>query len=357
MKIETFGTLSSGESCSLITIRNQNGMTAVLTDVGASLVKLFVPDRDGNFRDVVLGYDDPHYYEINYSCFGATVGPIANRIAHHRFTLNGQEYLLSPWGGRDAMLHCFPESYALRKWNIEPEEDPDAQSVTFYLFSPDGEGGLPGNRDVSVTYTLTDDNDLMIRYFSLSDKDTLMNLTNHSYFNLNGHDSGSAAGQYLWMDSDRIAVEDEDQCPTGDYLPVEGTVYDFRKEKVIGKDFRLKTDDDPGFPGYDNAFVVNDGKVLEEARLTACMRSAESGIRMEVYTDLPSIQLYTANLRSDKDLMKNPGKGVCYGNHAGIALETQYVPNAVNCGNAAVPLLRAGEEMVSLTVYRFTVEE
>ena len=355
MNKENFGTLSTGEPCFRYTLRNKNGMTAVFTEVGASLQKLLVPDRDGVLRDVVLGYDDPHYYEINYACFGACVGPVANRIAHHRFTLNGQEYLLSPWGGRDAMLHCFPESYALLRWEVD-EEESDDQNLCFYLFSPDGEGGLPGNRDVSVTYTLTDDNALMIRYLGLSDKDTLLNLTNHSYFNLNGHDSGSAAGHYLWMDSDRIAADDEEQCPTGEYIPVEGTVFDFRKEKVIGRDFRPRTETDPGFQGYDNAFIVNDGKVLEESRLTACLRSQESGIRMEVYTDLPSIQLYTANLHSDEDLMKNPGKGVRYGNHAGIALETQYVPNAVNITNAAVPLLRAGEEMVSLTVYRFLTE-
>ena len=357
MKIETFGRLSTNEECSLITLKNKNGMEAVFTDVGASLQKLFVPDRNGVLRDVVLGYDDPHYYEINYSCFGATVGPVANRIAHHRFTLNGQEYVLSPWGGRDAMLHCFPDSYVLRKWDFEPEEGPDAQSLTFYLFSPDGEGGLPGNRDVSVTYTLTDDNELLIRYYALSDKDTLMGMTNHSYFNLNGHDSGSAKDHLLWIDSDRIADEDEDQCPTGHYIPVDGTVYDFRTEKRVGQDFRPETAEDHGFPGYDNAYIVNGGEVQEDARLTAALRSEESGIRMEVYTDLPSIQLYTANLRSDKDLMKNPGKGVRYGNHAGIALETQFVPNAVNIENAAVPLLKAGEEMVSLTVYRFLTEE
>ena len=357
MKTEVFGTLSNGEQASLITISNKSGAKAVLTDVGASLVKLFVPDRDGNFRDVVLGYDDPHYYEINYSCFGATVGPIANRISHHRFMLNGEEYVLSPWGGRDAMLHCFPESYALRKWDFK-EDDENAQCVTFSLFSPDGEGGLPGNREVTVTYTLTDDNALQIRYTARSDKDTLMNLTNHSYFNLNGHDSGSAAGHFLEIRADEIAVEDEDQCPTGEYLPVEGTVYDFRKAKKIGEDFRPRTEDDPGFPGYDNAFIVNGGKYLDISPVTAVLGAEESGIQMGVYSDLPSIQLYTANLASDEDLMKNPGKGGArYCNHAGIALETQFVPNAVNSGNAVVPLLKAGEEMVCLTVYWFKVEE
>ena len=358
MKIETFGTMRNGETASLITLQNKNGLKAVLTDIGASLVKLFVPDRDGKLRDVVLGYDDPKLYEVNFSCFGATVGPIANRISHHRFTLNGQEYVMSPWGGRDAMLHCFPDSYAIWKWDFEPEDGPDAQCVTFYRFSPDGEGGLPGNRDVSVTYTLTDDNELLIRYYGLTDKDTLLNMTNHSYFNLNGHDSGSAARHCLWIDSDRIADEDEDQCPTGAYIPVEGTLFDFRTEKPIDHAFRKRTAEDPGFDGYDHCFVVNGGKVLEDAVLTASLRAKESGIRMEVYTDLPSIQLYTANLGSDDDLMKNPGKnGFLYGNHAGIALETQYVPNAVNCQNAAVPLVKAGEEQVSLTVYRFLLEE
>ena len=354
MKIEPFGITSKGETSSLVTLTNKNGMKAVFTDIGASLVSLFVPDRDGNFRDVVLGFDDPKTYEVNFACLGATVGPIANRIAHHRFSLNGREYVLSPWGGRDAMLHCFPDSYALWKWDFEQEEGPDAQCVTFYRFSPDGEGGLPGNRDVSVTYTLTDSNELLIRYYGLTDKDTLLNMTNHSYFNLNGHDSGSAAGHVLWIDSDRIADEDGDQCPTGSYIPVEGTLFDFREEKRIDHAFSTE----PGFEGYDHCYVVNDGKVLTDALLTASLRAEESGIRMEVYTDLPSIQLYTANLSSDEAKMKHPGKGgFLYGNHSGVCLETQYVPNAVNCGNAAVPLVKAGEEQVSLTVYRFLLEE
>ena len=353
MKIETFGKLSTGEEVSLITLKNKNGCEAVLTDIGASLVKLFVPDRDGRMRDVVLGYDDPLLYEKNYVCYGATVGPIANRIAHHRFTLNGQEYVMSPYGGKDAMLHCFPDSYVLKKWSFEPEDGPDAQCVTFWIASPDMEGGLPGNREMQVTYTLTDDNELMIRYFGLTDKDTLLAPTNHSYFNLDGHDSGPASDHFLQIDAEEIAVEDGDQCPTGEYLAVEGTFWDFRAEKRVGQDFGASLDGGPAFPGYDECFIVNGGNVLEDAMRVASLRSEKSGIVMEVYTDLPSVQLYTANLGSDDAHMKFPGKGgIFYPNHAGIAIETQYVPNAINIENAVVPLVKAGEEMESLTVYR-----
>ena len=356
MKIESFGHISTGEELSLITLTNKNGLEAVLTDFGASLVKLFVPDRDGHMRDVVLGYDDPLLYEKNYICYGATVGPIANRIAHHRFTLNGQEYVLSPWGGKDAMLHCFPDSYVLRKWDFEPEDGPDAQCVTFWLQSPDMEGGLPGNREMQVTYTLTDDNELLIRYFGLTDKDTLLAPTNPSSFTLTGHDAGPASDHFLWIDAEEIAAEDDEQCPTGAYIPVEGTVWDFRTSKRVGQDFGALVNGAP-FPGYDECFIVNGGRFLEEADLVATLRSEESGIVMEVYTDMPSVQLYTANLSSDDAHTKMPGKGgQFYPNHAGVAIETQFVPNAVNIENAVVPLVKAGEQIESLTVYRFTTE-
>jgi aldose 1-epimerase len=218
------------------------------------------------------------------------------------------------------------------------------------------EGGLPGNREMQVTYTLTDDNELLSRYFGLTDKDTLLAPTNHSYFNLNGHDAGPASDHFLRIDAEEIAAEDDEQCPTGAYLPVEGTVWDFRSEKRIGQDFGAQVNG-AAFPGYDECFIVNGGKVREEAVCVAVLSSRESGIVMEVYTDMPSVQLYTANLASDEAHTKVPGKGGrSYPNHAGIAIETQYVPNAVNIENAEVPLVKAGEQMESLTVYRFTTE-
>lgn len=360
IKTEKFGNLSNGEEISKITLQNRNGMKAVVTDIGACLVNLWVKDKNGKLRDVVTGFDELERYEKNFSCFGATIGRVANRISHHKFTLNGVEYSINPWEGPNGtMLHSFPNSYSLRKWNFVIEEGEGEDSVTFYLHSPNLDQGYPGNCDVELTYTLTDDNDLQLQYYGLSDEDTPFNMTNHSFFNLNGHESGDVLDQVLQINSDTIPLYNDDLCPNGGTTSCLGTPYDFTKAKPIGQDIAADDYWLNKCKGYDLCYIVNGGKKLEEAEQIAEAYSKESGIRMEVYTDLPSVQLYTANL----DVNKKPyyvqgGKGgTNYPNHCAFCLETQFVPDSIKLDTFEKEMIYKNQEFVSLTVYRFTTGE
>ena len=337
MEIRKFGVTESGEETSLIILKNKNGMIAELTDMGASLVSLIVPDKNGNPVDVVLGYPNSTDYEHNANCYGATIGRNGNRIANGHFVINGKEYQMvkDPQNGHN--LHSQPDTFYTRKWGFSSEDGPDAQCVTFTLYSPDGDQGFPGNMDVEVTYTLTEDNELMIDYYGLSDQDTIFNMTNHSYFNLNGRDYPTILKDRVWIDADSFNETDDRLVPTGVLTPVEGTPMDFRKEKEIGQDIDADYEPIRQGHGYDHNFIVNDGKVQDEADLVAYCIGADSGIKMEVYTDLPGVQMYT-------------------GRRDAVCFETQYCPDAVHHPNFASPIIKAGEEKRSLTVYRFSIE-
>ena len=349
MKQEFFGKMSTGEDLSLITLENKKGMSAVLTDMGACLVRLNVPDKDGITRDVVLGFPDAEGYEKNACCYGATIGRSGNRIGNAEFTLNGKKYTLVKNNG-EANLHSNPDGFYYRKWNFETEEGDDAESVTFFLYSPDGDQGYPGNMDVEVTYTLTNENELFIQYYGLSDEDTIMNMTNHSYFNLNGHDSGDILNHRVRIDADYITLTDPGLVPTGELLDVTGTPFDFREEKTIGQDIDEDFEELTYGHGYDHNFVVNGGKRVEDAQFIASCTGDKSGITMEVYTDLPGVQVFTANT-SDYE---NGKDGMHYRPRAAICFETQYAPNAINIPSFEQPVLKKDKEDISLTVYRFT---
>lgn len=340
-----FGKNSKGEQAHFYEISNAAGMKAIVTDFGATLHSLYVPDKDGNFRDVVWGYDSVAEYEIdNGPFFGATVGRIANRVGGSKVTIDGVEYQMET-NERTNCLHSGPNCYHVRMWNAEIFET----SVKFSILSPDGDQGLPGNFDVSVTYTVTDDNGLKITYDGISDKDTFVSMTNHSYFNLNGENSDSVLEHEMMVNADAYTRVNNEMIATGEILDVTGTALDFRTAKPIGRDINLAEEPLEIGGGYDHNFVIN-AHNPDEAIVK--VSSEESGIVMEVFTDYPGIQVYSGNFLCDK-----PGKGGrIYSNRSAVALETQQFPNAANRDNFPSPLLKAGEKFHTETEYRFSIK-
>lgn len=338
---EFFGKTKDGQEGKLYLLKNKNGMKAKVSDYGATLVSLFVPDCEGLLRDVVLGYDDVAGYEAGTCYFGATVGRVANRIAKGKFQLNGKNYDLtqndngnSLHGGRDYMNQ--------RMWEVEMETD---QEITFFLNSPDGDQGYPGMVDIRVTYMLTDENELKIHYHAVPQADTLLNMTNHSYFNLDGHDSGTAVEQKALICAQSFTRADAECIPTGEVIPVEGTPMDFRTAKKISLEIDAEYEPLILGKGYDHNWVL-DGEGFRKA---GALYSEKSGIGMEVYTDLPGIQFYTGNF-----IEKEIGKGgATYGRRQGVCFETQYFPDAIHHENFVSPVTKAGEVYDTTTVYRF----
>ncbi len=316
-------------------IENKNGTWAILTDAGASVVCLF-------FRgvDIVLGWETAQEYFPNPGSFGATVGRNANRIGGAAFTINGKRFTLAKNDG-DNNLHSGPDGYQNRQWEtVEASSD----KVVFCLDSPDGDQGYPGNLRVSVTYTLEDDDSLHIVYEGVSDADTVVNLTNHAYFNLNRHGSGSAEGHLLKINADAFTPVAPGLIPTGELRSVESTPFDFRTAKPIGRDIGADDEQLKLGGGYDHNFVLRGEGLRPAAELTG----DRTGITLTVETDRPGIQLYTGNF-----LGGSRGKGgAVYDKRGAVCLETQFFPNAVNESAFAPPVAKAGVPFRSETVWR-----
>lgn len=343
---ENFGRTKDGKQASLYVVRNENGMEAAVTDLGATLVSLKVKNKEESLTDVVLGYENAAGYEAGTCFFGTIVGRNANRIGGAQFELNGKTYCLT---GNDNgnNLHSGMDFYNIRIWETEEVTE---TSVRFKLHSPDGDQGYPGTADIFVTYRLDQDNTLHIFYEAISDKDTIFNMTNHSYFNLNGHNSGNILQHTLMLASDYFTPGDAQSIPTGEILPVEDTPMDFRKGRRIGE--RIEEEYEPlqFGNGYDHNWVLkNKGNFEKAAELTA----EESGIVMETYTDCPGMQIYTANFVENE-----AGKeGAVYGRRSAVCLETQCYPDAVHHVNFPSPVYRAGEKYTSHTAFRFLIKK
>ena len=336
MKTRSFG------NATMYTFENKNGMMMEVTDFGAVLYALIVPDKDGNPVDVTLGYDTPEAYGKQTSGFGATIGRNGNRIGKAQFTLNGKVYELEQ-NNNGNNLHSGKNYYQHRMWTVKETTE---NSITLSLHSPDGDQGFPGNFDVDVTYTLTDDNELKIDYNGMADADTVINMTNHSYFNLNGHASGTILDQELWVDADAFTPTDAQLIPTGEICPVEGTPIDFRVKKPVGRDISADYEALNIAGGYDHNWCLNNKgnfqKVIE-------FSSALSGITMEVYTDLPGVQIYSGNF-----LVADAGKdGIVYKKNQAICFETQNYPDAINHDNFPSPIFKKGEAYKTTTIYKF----
>lgn len=346
VQIDYFGTLTDGTEAKRFTIKNRNGMKAVLTDLGANLIELWVPDRNGMQQDVVWGYEDVKIYEHNPTGFGSTIGRNANRIGGAEVTIGGKIYPLEKNNGANN-LHSGIKGYNKRMWTAHTGE----QSVEFSLVSPEGDQGFPGKANVCVTYTLTDANELKIHYQASADQDTIFNLTNHSYFNLEGEKSNSVLGQTVWIDADSITpVADSGAIPTGEIRNIKGTPMDFTEPKSIGQDINADYDQLVYGGGYDHNYVLNHQNTF---CTVASMYSEQTGILMEVSTDLPGMQFYTANFLDGEVGGK---RGRIYGRRSAACFETQYYPDANHHKNFPSTIVPKGEIYETETVYGFSVK-
>jgi aldose 1-epimerase len=340
-----FGVLPDGTPVLLYTLDNGRGMIAKVSEYGAILTELWVPDVKGNVSNVVLGFDNLQQYLAGHPFFGATTGRFANRIAKGRFTLDGKEYTLATNNGPNH-LHGGIKGFDKKVWKSRPlPRTENSVAVEFTCTSPDGEEGYPGTLLTKATYTLTADNGLRIDYEATTDKATVVNLTNHSYFNLAG--GGSVLDHVLTIQADRYTVPDAMLIPTGEIVSVQGTPLDFRQPKPIGRDIEAVM---TGTKGYDHNFVLNngDGKLALGARAT----EPKSGRVMEVWTTEPGVQLYTGNHLDGK--LKGASGG-SYAQHSGFCLETQHFPDSPNKPNFPSCVLRPGQTLKSTTVFTFAV--
>lgn len=342
VSVETFGSTSKNEEAVLYTLTNENGMSASITNYGAALVKLNVPDKEGNLRDVVLGYDDVTGYEKGGASFGALVGRNANRIGGAVITIQDKTYELEK-NDNGNNLHSGTNYYNKRIWNVGEKTD---SKIEFVLHSPDGDQGYPGTLDMHVTYELTEDNELRLIYDAVPDQDTIINMTNHSYFNLDGHDSGDVLKELVTLDADYFTRADAQSIPTGELVDVTGTPMDFRMPRALGEAIDADYEAVQLGKGYDHNWVLkNNGKFDKVAQAV----SEKSGIVMEVWTDLPGIQMYTANFL-DNEQGKN---GAVYGVRDAVCFETQYFPDAVHHENFASPICKKGMPYHTVTSYKF----
>ncbi len=336
---QSFGTLATGEQAFLYTI-SCGKLTATVSDYGAHLVSLFVPDSEGNPEDVVLGFDDAEGYRTGNGGFlGATVGRNANRIAGSSFLLGDTRVRLKANEGPNN-LHSGPHFFHQRFWKVEKHTE---NTITLRLDSPRGDQGFPGNAVIRVTYALEHDQSLHIRYDAVADQDTVFNLTNHSYFNLAGHQNVDAAiHQELTIPGRFFNPDDAASIPTGELRSVDGTPFDFREPKPISRDMNENYECLKLQGGYDHNFEVF-------CNPCAILRDVASGRTMSVHTDCPGVQFYAGNF------LNETGKGgICYGKHSGVALETQFYPDSVNHPEWAQPFTKAGQHYKSETVYKFS---
>lgn len=344
-KIEksVFGKLDDGTTVALFTLTNAKGSVAKVIAYGATLTELWMPDRQGKNVDVVLGFDHLDGYVANPAWFGATVGRVTNRIAKGKFTLGGKQYSLEINNPPNS-LHSGPKDLSHVVWKGEEVPTPHAAAVTFSYRSPDGDEGFPGNLAVSVTYTLTDSDELKLAYSATTDQATPVNLTNHSYFNLGG--GKDILDDVLYLNADRYTPVDSTFIPTGEILPVKGTPLDFTHPIKIGARIG-EIKGDPG--GYDHNFVLNGepGKLKLAARVT----DPASGRKLELWTTEPAVQLYSANFLDGSIVGKG---GVKYGKHAAFCLEAQHFPDSVNQPKFPSIILEPGSAYRQETIYKFS---
>lgn len=348
VKVSEFGKTPEGQTVSLYTLKNKNGLEAGIIDYGGIIVSLKTPDREGKFGDVVLGFDSLDGYAGKHPYFGALIGRYGNRIAKGRFTLGGKEYTLAQNNGPNA-LHGGLKGFDKHIWHAEPASD-GRQRLVLRHSSPDGDEGYPGMLNVAVTYTLTDEDELRIDYSATTDKATVINLTNHSYFNLAG--AGSILDHSLELAAARYTPVDSTLIPTGQLEPVAGTPFDFTKPERIGTGINADHPQIQAGGGYDHNFVL-DGKAGTLRRI-ARVSEPVSGRAMEVFTTQPGVQFYTGNFLDGT--LKGKG-GQVYEKRSGFCLETQHFPDSPNRPEFPSTVLSAGQEFTSTTIYKFSREK
>ena len=340
---EKFGVTKDGKAVTLYTLTNKNGMKAQVTDFGAILVNLYVPCADGSLLDVVLGFDNVSQYEVNGSYFGSTVGPSANRIGGARFTLDGVTYQLPVNDGANNLHSDADLGYHKLLWDAEVS----GEEIIFTICDEDGYLGFPGNKTLSVAYALTDDNALTIHYHGTSDKRTIFNPTNHTYFNLNGHGNGNILEHAMQLHAASYTPVVAGAIPTGEIAYVEGTPMDFTKERIIGVDIDADFEQLNLTGGYDHNWVIDDWN--GELKEFAVVKADKTGLTLYAYTTLPGVQFYAGNF-----ITSQTGKGgVTYEKRDGFCLETQYYPNTINTPQFPPCVFGGDKDYESTTVYRF----
>jgi len=346
---KNFG-IVNGKEVYLYTIENSKGMVAEVTSYGATLVSLIVPDNKGKLDDVVLGYDTLEDYLKYKNFFGATVGRFANRIENSSFELNGIQYKLAKNEGENH-LHGGIVGFDKVVWEEKLQKQDSNESVEFSYCSINGEEGYPGNLNIKVKYSVSEGNELIIEYYAISDMDTVVNLTNHSYFNLSGQGSGDVLKHKIMINADKFTVNDKYSIPTGEIAEVNNTPMDFRKLTYIGENISSDFEQITFGSGYDHNWVINyGGKSLEKA---AEVYDEKSGRVMEVYTTKPGVQFYSGNFLKGLE----PGKGgTTYNKRGGLCLETQYFPNLVKHKKFPSPILKANQVYEHKTIYKFSTK-
>lgn len=350
MKFEVKHLPSQKGEITLVTITNSKGAQVTLSSLGACLVSAIMPDAKGEMADVVLGYADPTDYFYDGPCAGKVPGRCANRIARGRFTLDGKEYNLAINNGPNA-LHGGPEGFQNQIWDVAIDEE--EQTVTFTYHAKDGEEGYPGNVEATVEYSFTEANELWIRLEATTDAPTLVNLTNHTYFNLAGHNSGTVLNHLLQLDAHLYLPTDDTLIPTGNLEAVKGTPMDFTTAKPLGQD--IKAD----FPalnygkGYDNCYLVDEfmNPSDEDVPTVARLTDPTSGRVLEVATTQPGVQIYTGNWLAGSPKNK---EGRSYEDYEGVAIECQGLPDSVNHPQFPTVVLRPEETYEHYIIFRFT---
>ena len=344
--VSDFGFVKDGQAIKKYTVTNKNNTKASIITYGATLAEIFTADKNGNFKDILVGFDKIEDFVEKTDYQGVVVGPYANRIGNAKFSIDGVEYKLVANEKDVTCLHSNGE-FNTAVWDAEIIDD---NSVAFYYTSPDGLNGFPGKLDVKVIYTLTDEDELKIEYYAVSDKKTVINLTNHAYFNLGGFDSGTILDHEIMINADKYTPVDTFSIPTGEIADVDNTPFDLRTKTAIGKDIDADCEQLVFTGGYDHNFCINgyNGSLIKAAEVT----DPVSGRVLEVFTDLPGVQFYAGNF-----LKGITGKaGVPMIKRSGFCLETQYYPDTPNQPNFPQCTFDAGEEYKTTTVFKFSAK-
>ncbi len=345
---ELFGKKPCGCPVEAYTLTNKNGSSVQILSMGGIIRKICVPDKNGVLADVVCGFDTVEGYLTGGGYQGALIGRYGNRIGKGKFTLNGVDYQLALNDGENH-LHGGMKGFNQKIWDVVPFEKPDACGLILTTVSEDGEENYPGRLEIKVTYTFSDKDELSIHYEAETDADTILNMTNHAYFNLNGYDSGDILSHLLTIDADAITAIDSGLIATGENRPVEGTPFDFRTPTAIGA--RIGEDDEQLTfgGGYDHNFVLNNGgKYAKIAELY----SPKSGRCAEVYTDQPGVQIYAGNMMNGEVPFK---RGIPQRPRHAVCMETQHAPDSPNHDNFPSVVLKKGEKYDTITTYAFSV--
>ncbi len=352
-----FDSVINGKEVKLYTLKNANGMEVCITNYGGRVVSLMVPDKQGKLTDVVLGYDNLRQYAdtVNSpSDFGSTVGRYANRIKDGKITVDGKEYQLRQNDGPNCLHGGGNTGWMHKVYDAQQTND---STLVLTLTSPDGDNGFPGEVKVTATYSLTADNALDCKYEATTDKETVINMTNHSYFNLNGDPANEGMDMVMYVNADNYTPSDALYIPTGEVKPVEGTPMDFRKAHAIGETITDTTFTQiKNATGYDHNWCLNtykDGKG-DDSQVAVSLYSPKTGILLEVYTNEPGMQVYTGNFQGTGVSCKH---GIKYPKHVSVCLESQKYPNSPNVKEWVSPYVKPGEKYYSHLVYKFKVEK